>query len=167
MAQPVRHLEVWIRGEQENCIGWLGLGGQVTFHFEIIFKDKNSQVSFIHVLKYCDIFWLPWEWQRLSLTQVLIRLLSAVSLTLLLFSCSVVSASLWPHGLQHTRLPYPSPSPRACSNSHPLSWWCHPTSLTSVIPFFSCLQFTSWILPSIHFLNPVISISKHLSHHLP
>jgi len=41
--------------------------------------------------------------------------------------CSVVSNSLWPHGLQHTRLPCPSPSPRACSNSCPLSQGCHPT----------------------------------------
>ena len=46
---------------------------------------------------------------------------------LLLFSCSVVSDSLWPHGLQHTRLPCPSLSPGFCSNSCPLSWWCHPT----------------------------------------
>ena len=45
---------------------------------------------------------------------------------LLLFSCLVVFNSLWPHGLQHTRLPCPSPSPRACSNSCPLSLWCHP-----------------------------------------
>ena len=58
----------------------------------------------------------------------------------LLFSCSVVSDSLWPHGLQHTRLPCPSPSPRACSNSCPLSWWYHPTISSSVIPFFSCLK---------------------------
>ena len=55
------------------------------------------------------------------------------------FSCSVVSHSLWPCGLQHTRLPCPS-SPRACSNSCPLSWWCHPTVSSSVIPFSSCLQ---------------------------
>ena len=45
----------------------------------------------------------------------------------LLFSHSVMSDSLWPHGLQHTRLPCPSPSPGACSNSCPLSRWCHPT----------------------------------------
>ena len=44
------------------------------------------------------------------------------------------------HGLQHTRLPYPSPSPGACSNSCPLSQWCHPTISSSVIPFSSCLQ---------------------------
>ena len=44
------------------------------------------------------------------------------------------------HGLQHTRLPCPSPSPRGCSNSCPLSQWCHPTISASVIPFFSCPQ---------------------------
>ena len=58
---------------------------------------------------------------------------------LLLFSCSIVSISLWPHGLQHARLPCPSSFPRACSNSCPLSWWCHPIISFSVIPF-SCLQ---------------------------
>ena len=42
-------------------------------------------------------------------------------------SCSVMSNSLQPHGLQHARLPYPSLSPRVCSNSCPLSWWHHPT----------------------------------------
>ena len=56
------------------------------------------------------------------------------------FSHSVVSDSLWPHGLQHTRLPCPSPSARAYSNSHPLSWWCHPTISSSVVPFSSCLR---------------------------
>ena len=48
---------------------------------------------------------------------------------------SVVSDSLRPHGLQHTRLPCPSPSPRICSNSSSLSQGCHPTSSSSVIPF--------------------------------
>ena len=46
--------------------------------------------------------------------------------------------TLWPHRLQHTRLPCPSPFPGACSNSCPLSWWCHPTISSSVIPFSSC-----------------------------
>ena len=59
---------------------------------------------------------------------------------LLLVSCSVVSDSLQPHGLQHARLPRPSPSSRACSNSCPLSWWCHPTISSSVVPFSSRLQ---------------------------
>ena len=57
------------------------------------------------------------------------------------FSCSVVSDSLWPHGLQHVRLLCPSPTPRACSNSYPSSQWCrpvmilcHPLLLPSIFP---------------------------------
>ena len=57
------------------------------------------------------------------------------------FICSVVSDSLQPHGLQHARLPCPSPTPGACSNLCPLSWWCHLTISSSVVPFSSCLQF--------------------------
>ena len=49
--------------------------------------------------------------------------------------CLVVSNSLQPNGLQHTRPPCPSPTPGAYSNSCPLSWWCHPTISSSVIPF--------------------------------
>ena len=59
---------------------------------------------------------------------------------LLLFSSSVMSNSLWPHGLQHARLPYSSPSPGVCSNSCPLSRWCHPTISSSDAPFSSCPQ---------------------------
>ena len=51
-----------------------------------------------------------------------------------------MSDSLQPHGLQHTRLPCPSPSPGAYSNSCPFSRWCHPTILSSFVPFSSCLQ---------------------------
>ena len=59
---------------------------------------------------------------------------------LLLYSCSVMSNSLRPHGLQHARPPCPLLCPRVCSNSCPLNQWCHPTILSSVIPFSSCLQ---------------------------
>ena len=58
----------------------------------------------------------------------------------LLFSPSVISNSLRPHGPQHARLLCPSLSLGACSNSCPLSQWCHPTVSSSVIPFSSCLQ---------------------------
>ena len=51
-----------------------------------------------------------------------------------------MSNSLWPRGLQHTRPPCPSPTPRVHPNSCPLSQWCHPTISSSLIPFFSCLQ---------------------------
>ena len=56
------------------------------------------------------------------------------------FSHSVVSDSLWPHESQHTRPPCPSPTPGIYPNSRPLSWWCHPTISSSVVPFSSCLQ---------------------------
>ena len=58
----------------------------------------------------------------------------------MLFSPAGMSNSLWPHGLQHTRISWPSPSPGACSNSCPLSQWCHPTIPSFAIPFFSCIQ---------------------------
>ena len=73
-----------------------------------------------------------WYWKTLPDTENLIGSL--------LFSCEVVSNSLWPHGLQHARLPCPSLSPGVCSNSWPLSRWCHPTISTSVVPLFSCPQ---------------------------
>ena len=56
------------------------------------------------------------------------------------FSHSVVSNSFRPHGLQNLRLPCPSPTPGACSNSCPSSWCCHPTISSSVIPLSFCLQ---------------------------
>ena len=59
------------------------------------------------------------------------------TVSLLLFSHSIGSDSLRPHGLQHIRLPCPSLSPRVCSNSCPLSQWCHPTVLSFVASFSS------------------------------
>ena len=61
-------------------------------------------------------------------------------LQVLFFSRSVMSDSLWPHGLQHVRLPCPSPTPGAYSNSCPSHWWCHPTISSSVTPSYSCPQ---------------------------
>ena len=54
---------------------------------------------------------------------------------LLLFYCQIVFTSLWPHGWQRFRVPCPLLYPGVCSNSCPLSWWCHPTILSSVPPF--------------------------------
>ena len=63
-----------------------------------------------------------------------------ISYCKLLYSCSVMSNSLRPHGLRHARPACPLLCPRVCSNSCPLNQWCHPTILSSVIPFSSCLQ---------------------------
>ena len=66
--------------------------------------------------------------------------LSSASPFFIVVHGSVLSNPLWPHGLQHARLPCPSPCPRACSNSCPLTWWCHSNISSSVIPFSSYLQ---------------------------
>ena len=65
---------------------------------------------------------------------------SSVECSSVQFSFSVMSYSLQPHGLQHVRFPCPSPTPRAYSDSCPLSRWCHPIISSSVFPFSSCLQ---------------------------
>ena len=61
---------------------------------------------------------------------------SSVQFSSVALSCPTL---LRPHGLQHTRLRYSSPTPGACSNSSSLSWWCHPTISCSIVPFSSCL----------------------------
>ena len=90
-----------------------------------------------------------------SETDSQVHTLSLASL-LVMFSCSVMSDSLWLHGLQLTRLPCLSLSPRVCSDSCPLSRWCHSTISSSVVPFSSCLTSfpasgsfpVSWLFPS-------------------
>ena len=88
-----------------------------------------------------SLTWLAYPFVRKLETQKLLEATwDCIDDKLVLFSCSVVSDSLQPQGLQHTRLPCPSPSPGACPNACPLSRWCHPTISSSVVPFSSCLQ---------------------------
>ena len=68
------------------------------------------------------------------------KLLSLSKAVSVQFIRSVVSDSLWLHGLQHIRPPWTSPTPRVYSNTCPLSQWCHPTISSSIIPFSSCFQ---------------------------
>ena len=72
--------------------------------------------------------------------RLLVKLIISMLLSSVQFSCSVVSNSLWSHGLQHARPPCPSPTPGVYRNSCPLSWWCRPTISSSVVPFSSHLQ---------------------------
>ena len=69
----------------------------------------------------------------------------------LLFSCSVMSSCLQPHGLQQARFPCPSPSPGVCSNSSPLSWWCH-------LILYHPLLFLPSIFPSIRFFSDGLAL---------
>ena len=71
---------------------------------------------------------------------VMVMALQGTGLLAMLFSHTVISNSLRPHGLQHTRLPCPSPSPKVCPSSHPLCRWCHPAISSSDALFSFCLQ---------------------------
>ena len=64
---------------------------------------------------------------------------SIINISWVQFSCSAVSNSLWPHGLHHSRLHCPSPTPEVCWNSCPSSRWYHLNISPSVVPFSSCL----------------------------
>jgi len=87
------------------------------------------------------------------------------------FSCSVMSDSLWPHGLQHARLPCPSPTPGVCSNSCPLSRWCHLTSSSSVLPFSAFIVVVSFEIEKCEFssfilFKIILAILGHLYFHI-
>ena len=88
-------------------------------------------------------FAAKWIWDLLNMIQLFTSSYDAWKMmafdALLLFSHSVVSDS-WHHELQHANLPCPSPSPGDCSNSYPLSKWCHPTISSPVVPFSSRFQ---------------------------
>ena len=107
-----------------SCLGSLELEGHIGLHLQPMASHLSSQ-SFSFFISKKD--------RNYSLTRLLWGFL-------LLFGASVVSDSLQPHGLQHTRPPCPSPTPGVHPNPCPLSRWCHPTILSCVIPFSSCLQ---------------------------
>ena len=89
-----------------------------------LFLDSKHTYMHTHIYTYID-------------TYIHIYIYIYTDVLVVVFIHQVMSDSLQLHGLQHTRLPYPSPSPSVCSNSCPLSWWCHPTISSSVAPF-SC-----------------------------
>ena len=93
---------------------------------------------FIYLFFYFTIlYWFCHTWLAISMTIICHNNMYFSSVQL---SHSVVSDSLQPHALQHTKLPCPSPTPRAYSNSYPLSQWCHPTISSSAVPFSFHLQ---------------------------
>ena len=102
---------------------------------------RCSRFSALCMFMYCGSVTPFWTLEKRHIPCPLWHFYVSVQLGYLLsFSHSVMSDSLPLHGLQHTRLPCPSPSPRACSNTCLLSRWCHPTIPSSVIPLFLCLQ---------------------------
>ena len=113
----------------------------VRYHLTLVrMASINYQCSWGHGEKGTLLNW----WFKGKLIQPLWktvwRFLKKLKLPSIQINHSVVSDSLWPYRLQHARPPCPSPTPRACLNSCPSSWWCHTTISSSVVPFSSCLQ---------------------------
>ena len=94
-------------------------------------KSEEEQKSFLKMKEESEKAGLKLNFQKLRSWQ---------SVPSVQFSHSVMFNSMQPHGLQHARLPCPSPTPGAYSNSCPLSRWCHPTISSSVVPCSSCLR---------------------------
>ena len=111
----------------------LQIPSQMSLSSGTVKGTRANPTSTIHMLLHSNLVET-----RLAANQR--RSLSTREISLLLFSRSVVSSSMYLHGLQHTRLPCPSPTPRACSSSCQLSQWCQPTISSSVVPFSSCPQ---------------------------
>ena len=109
-------------------------------HLRIVFLSGNLwSLHWVQLPRKVSL--IPFSPNRINYFSVLFLCLVFIAISASVqFSHSDVSNSLWPHGLQHTRLPCPSPTPGACSNSCPSSQWCHPTISSSVIPFSSCPQ---------------------------
>ena len=105
------------------------------FLLQGIFLTQGSNLHLLYhrlILYHWATREVPWHYFTPGYNKVF-------SLMLVQFSHSVMCNSLWPHALQHTRLPYPSPTPGVYPNPCPLSQWCHATISSSVVPF-SCLQ---------------------------
>ena len=97
----------------------------------------NSVTWFNILLPGCFQCWIEskgYNRKHISLHWTIVIASKIYLKVVVVFSCSDVSDSLWPHGLQRARLPCPSLSLRVCSNSHPLGWWCHPTIPSSAAP---------------------------------
>ena len=133
--------------------GILGLEFSLSenFKWQIQFFNNNKDICLLPQWRLLQLltFNTPWKEFRVESEALLPqgnwwnRSLDQFSSVPLSDWLTVSQSPVWtlqPHGLQHTRPPYPSPSARACSNSCPLSRWCHPTISSSVIPFSSCLQ---------------------------
>ena len=107
-----------------SFITWWPFQGQGSSWICFVFKPFIAPKYNSWVISLLSTYSLPWGFLDGSVQ----------------FSCAVMSNSLWTHGLQHAKLPCPSPTPGVYSNSSPLSQWCHPTISSSVIAFSSAFN---------------------------
>ena len=121
-----RSFTVWVTGEAQQCS---------IIALNTLYWIPDLSLPFAHIF-FRVIYLSPLFSTEVSTWKLPSKCSLINDLMSVQFSCS---NSLWPHGLQHTRLPCPSPTPGACSNSCPSGRWCHPTISSSVTPF-SCLS---------------------------
>ena len=136
-----RHLAcIWHRNSSKFCVFFPP--SSPLFYFILFLLEYSCFAMFYWFLLYNEVALLYVQIAPLPLGTLSHLSLHPhpTALSSVQFCRSVVSNSLPPHGLQHARPPCPSPTPRACSNSCPWSWWCHPIISSSVV-LFSCPQF--------------------------
>ena len=110
-------------------------------HLSCVILDKCAPTSVLYDLRQVAWHLLASHSQLSDLRQVTSPLFASISLLCSVhFSLSILSDFVWPQGLQQARVPWPSPTPRACSNSCTSSLWCHSTYSSSVINLASCNQ---------------------------
>ena len=125
--------------------GWL-FGWRTVTIFPAPFKRLTTYIFLQQRISFCGLYFFPISFSKIEeiiLKDTLMKIIIASPNTR--FSSAQSLSCVWlfgPHGLQYTRLPCPSPTPRDYSNTCPLSQWCHPTISSSVIPFSSS-QITS------------------------
>ena len=132
-----------------------GWGDESNEKMEILTKDSQAVKLIVSEKTVADVEEI---WKNKHFCSILawgVSKPSRMSIQSVQFSHSVVSDFLQPHGLQHARLPFPSPTPGAYWNSCLLSWWCHPTISSSVVLFSSCPQsfLASGSFPMSHFFT--------------
>ena len=120
-----KELMIWVTGSSTSWFWWL---------YEV--SPSLAAMNIINLILIFTIWWCLCVESSLGL----FKFLYICYVLSFQFSNSVVSNTLWPHGLQHARPPCPSSTPRVYPNSCPLSQWCHPIISSSVVPFSSCPQ---------------------------
>ena len=130
----------WLENYMNREAWWATVHGIAKIWMQL--GDWAHMPSNIWAHMFIAALWTAAKWQKqLKCLLKDIHPLKTNQISSVQFSHSVMSDSLRPHGMQHARLPCPSPTPRACSNSCSSSWWCHPTISSSVVPFSSSLQY--------------------------
>ena len=129
----------------------------------VLIQINTDRMTWVESYSTCYLFYFIFNWKKITLQHCdgfyyIHHHESAISSVQ--FSLSAVFDSLWPHGLQHARLPCLSPTPRACSDSCSSSPWCHPTISSSAFNLCQCQGLFQWVSSS-HQVAKVLELQLH------